>query len=384
MEFRETRYGVCSPGFRAGGVKRGKYGVAIVAADRVCETAAVFTKNSVKAAPVKYTRKMLGNGVQAIVANSGNANCCVPAGMQDAADMASEAARCLGLNARNVAVASTGIIGRRMEGATVKELIGEVADGLAPSPNGSLQAAKAIMTTDTRIKMYSAERGGVRVGGICKGAGMIAPNMATMLCFITTNARLPKAKLGAALKAAAEDSFNMVSVDGDMSTNDTVLLMSNMSQKCGRDDFKALLTHVMRELAKMVARDGEGASKFLELEVKGAGSLKDARAAVKAVLNSPLVKCAFYGENPNWGRIVAAIGSRIRVDDSRVDLTFSSDRGSAKLVWGGRLLNPEPARKVLASRNIRVVVDLHDGGHSAVGWGCDFTPEYVKINAGYN
>jgi glutamate N-acetyltransferase/amino-acid N-acetyltransferase len=240
------------------------------------------------------------------------------------------------------------------------------------------------MTTDTRIKMYSAEYRGIKVGGICKGAGMIAPNMATMLCFITTNAKLPKGCLQATLKLAVEDSFNMVSVDGDMSTNDTVLLLSNMSHKCKSGDFLGLLKHVTIELAKMIARDGEGASKFIEVEVKGAKTVRQARDAVKAVVNSPLVKTAFYGENPNWGRIIAAIGSRINVDETRVDLTFHSGAKSARLVSRGRLLPIEAAANVLTNRNIRVVVDLHDGKHSAVGYSCDLTPEYVKINAGYN
>jgi glutamate N-acetyltransferase / amino-acid N-acetyltransferase len=384
MEFRETRYGVCCPGFSAWGVRRGKYGVALIAADRVCETAAVFTKNSVKAAPVKYTKKMVAGGVQVVVANSGNANCCVPNGINDSAEMAREAAQATGTSARNVAVSSTGIIGRRMDIATVKDLIKEASDGLAPSPNGSLQAAKAIMTTDTRIKMFSAEYRGIKVGGICKGAGMIAPDMATMLCFITTNASLPKGRMQSCLNEACEVSFNMVSVDGDMSTNDTVLLMSSRAHRCGVEDFKRLLTHVMRELAKMIARDGEGASKFIEVEVRGARSVKDARCAVKAIINSPLVKTAFYGENPNWGRIVAAMGSRIKVDENKVDLSFHCGNNAAKLVVGGRLMKPESARKILENRNIRVLVDLNGGKHSATGWSCDLTPKYVEINAGYS
>jgi glutamate N-acetyltransferase / amino-acid N-acetyltransferase len=384
MEFRETRYGVCSPGFRAWGQRSGKYGVALIVADKVCDCAAVFTRNSVKAGSVKFTKRMVAGGVQAVVANSGNANCCVPSGVEDAAEMASSTARVLGVPGGNVAVSSTGIIGRRMDMIAVKGLIEEAAEGLTPSPNGSLQAAKAIMTTDTRIKMYSAELRGIKVGGICKGAGMIAPNMATMLCFITTNASLPRKRLQAALDESAETSFNMVSVDGDMSTNDTVLLLSNKTKKCGFEDFKGLLAHVMTELAKMIARDGEGASKFLEVEVKGAKNTKEAREAVKAVVNSPLVKTAFYGENPNWGRIVAAIGSRITIDETKIDLTFECGKNNAKLVSKGRLLNPEPARRILANRNIRVVVDLRDGKASATGWSCDLTPEYVKINAGYS
>jgi len=384
MDFRETRYGVCTPGFKAAGVKRGRYGVALILADGVCGTAAVFTGNNVKAAPVKYTKGMFRNGVQAVVANSGNANCCVPGGMEDAREMASEASRVLGVGLRHVAVSSTGIIGRRMDVHAVKELIQEAADRLTPSPKGSLQAAKAIMTTDRRIKMYSAECGGVHVGGICKGAGMIAPDMATMLCYITTNAIVRGAELQSALREAVEESFNMISVEGDMSTNDTVLLMSSMSVRCGLKDFKQLLKRVTGELARMIVRDGEGASKFIEVEVRGARSAGDARRGVKAVINSPLVKTAFYGENPNWGRIAAAMGSAIRFDEGKLDISFASGSSTARVVKSGRTMSLDAAKRILANRNIKVVVDLHAGGHSAVGWGCDMTTDYVRINAGYS
>jgi len=384
MEYKQTNYGVCIPGFKAWGLRRGRYGVALIVSDAVCEAAGVFTKNSVKAAPVRYTKRIIGGGIQAIVANSGNANCCVPNGEEDASEMAKACAQLLEVSVKNVAVSSTGIIGRRMDVATVKSIMEEVADNLVPSPNGSLQAAKAIMTTDTRIKMYSAEYRGIKVGGICKGAGMIAPNMATMLCFMTTNARLHPKRLQVALNDAVGKSFNMVSVDGDMSTNDTVLLLSNRTHKCKAEDFQGLLNHVTCELAKMIARDGEGASKFLEIEVRGAKTEKDGKAAVWAVMNSPLVKTAFYGENPNWGRIIAAIGSKIKVDETRVDVTFEAGKNTAKLVSHGRLLNLEPAKKVLSNRNIKVVVDLREGDKKAVGWTCDLTPDYVKINAGYS
>jgi glutamate N-acetyltransferase/amino-acid N-acetyltransferase len=384
MSFRETKHGVCTPGFSAAGVRRGRYGVALVVAERVCETAAVFTRNNVKAAPVKYTKKVVGNGVQAVVANSGNANCFVPDGMKDAKAMAAQAARVLGVDKKHVAVSSTGIIGRRMDIAAVRGLIMEAGGKLASNPRGSLQAAKAIMTTDKRIKMFSASYKGIHVGGICKGAGMIAPDMATMLCYITTNARIPRVKLQSALRKAVDDSFNLVSVEGDMSTNDTVLLLSNMSHKCGLKDFRGVLEHVTCELAKMIARDGEGATKFIEVQVKGAKSVRDARRGVKAIINSPLVKTAFYGENPNWGRIAAALGSVVKVEEGKVDITLQSDKKTARVVKAGRPMKPEAARKVMAKRNIKVIVDLGGGGYSAVGWGCDLTPEYVRINAGYS
>ncbi|MBD3388478.1 MAG: bifunctional glutamate N-acetyltransferase/amino-acid acetyltransferase ArgJ [Candidatus Altiarchaeales archaeon] len=384
MDFRKTGHGVCLPGFRAGGVKRGKYGVALIVSDIVCEAAVVSTRNNVKAAPLRYNSRILESGVQAVVANSGNANCCVREGIRDAELMAAEASAELGVKARDVAVASTGIIGRRMDMKSVKALIVEAAAKISPTPKGSLQAAKAIMTTDKRIKMYSAEYRGIRAGGICKGSGMISPNMATMLCFITTNASFPKSKLSAALKEAVEDSFNMISVDGDMSTNDTVLLLSNRTEKCSYGDFKALLKHVCVEMAKMIPRDGEGASKFIEVEVRGGRSNAEARKAVKSVIDSTITKCAFYGENPNWGRILSSIGSAVKFDEMNVDVTFQSGKKSAKVFSGGRCRRLDSARKILANRNIRVVVDLHRGRHGAVGWMCDITPDYVRINAEYN
>jgi len=384
MDYKETRCGVCLPGFMAGGIKRGKYGVALIVADRVCDAAAVFTKNSVKAAPVLYTKAMVKKGIHVVVANSGNANCCTPTGMQHARDMVNEAAQSLKVDPRNIAVSSTGVIGKPMDIGTVRDLIQEVATNLSSGPKGSIQAAKAIMTTDTRIKMYSAEYKSIKIGGICKGAGMIAPNMATMLCYITTNARLSKPQLQFALNLAIEESFNMVSVDGDMSTNDTVLLMSNKTKKCKLEDFKSILKHVTVELAKMIARDGEGSSKFIEVEVCGAKAQADARRAVKAIMNSPLVKTAFYGENPNWGRIIAAAGSVVKVDERKVEVSFHCEKKSVKLLFGGKIGNLEEARKLLGNRNIKVILDLKSGSHKAVGWTCDMTPEYVNINAGYN
>ncbi len=384
MDFRQTQYGVCLPGFRAAGVRRGKYGVAVIVADKICDAAIVTTKNSVKAAPVTYTKAVIGRGVQAIVANSGNANCCVAGGIDDARAMAAETAKAVGVDVKNVAVSSTGVIGKKMDIDLVKEMIKHAATSVTSSSKGSLQAAKAIMTTDKRIKMYSAEYAGIKVGGICKGSGMIAPNMATMLAYITTNADIPKQKLSQALREAADESFNMVSVEGDMSTNDTVILLTDKSRKCDLCEFKALLAHVCCELTKMIARDGEGASKFLEVIVEGAKTKKDAKKAVKAIIGSPLVKCAMYGENPNWGRIMSSMGSVIKVDYMKVDISFSSKNSKALLFSNGKAGNLEKAAHVLKNRDITVLVNLNLGKESAIGWGCDMTVDYVKINAGYN
>ncbi len=384
MAYKQTRYGVCIPGFRAGGVKRGKYGVALIVADSVCQAAHVTTRNSVKAAPVVYTRRMVKNGVRAVVANSGNANCCVDSGMADALEMGFEAARHVGADAKNVAVSSTGVIGKPMDLPLVKSLILEASTKLSTSSKGSIQAAKAIMTTDKIIKMYSAEDGGLKVGGICKGAGMISPNMATMLCYITTNAKLSGKQLQKTLENAVDESFNMISVDGQMSTNDTVLLMSTGAHKCRQEELEGLLTHVLVRLAKMVAADGEGATKIIEVRVEGARKKSDARKAVHAVIDSPLVKCAVYGENPNWGRIVSAIGSAINIDYRKVEVAYEAGERRAVVLSGGKPGKLEMAHEILKNREITLYVNLGLGGESAVGWGCDMSEEYVRVNAEYN
>ncbi|MCX6695378.1 MAG: bifunctional glutamate N-acetyltransferase/amino-acid acetyltransferase ArgJ [Candidatus Altiarchaeota archaeon] len=382
MEFKKTDKGVCGKGFFAYGLKEGKYGLALIKADRVCTAAGVFTRNSVKAAHVLLDQKILSNGIRAVAANSGNANACVPEGVKDARSIQRIAARELGIQPENVAVASTGIIGRRIDLGVIKDRIKQVATKL--NAKGSGNAARAIMTTDTKPKQYSIEHDGVEVGGICKGAGMIAPNMATMLCFITTNADLDRRNLQDALEAAVEESFNMITVDGDMSTNDTVLVLSTRTKKCGKGLFARMLKEVATELSKMIVRDGEGATKFIEFRITGVRSKRDAIEAAKAVANSPLVKTAFYGENPNWGRIIATIGSRIRVDYRRVDLSFQAGEMKSVLVKKGAIMGLDQARKILKNKEIKVDCNLNSGKHSATTWTCDLSEEYVRINAGYN
>jgi glutamate N-acetyltransferase/amino-acid N-acetyltransferase len=384
MAYGKTRRGVCTEGFKAYGLREGRYGVAVIKAVDVCDCVGVFTRNSVKAAPVVYTKRVINNGVQAVVANSGNANTCVPEGLRDAMEIASAAAFELGVEPENLAVSSTGIIGRRIDVDAVVKLARKAALKLASTPKASLEAAKAIMTTDMKPKQYSIQYNGIQVGAICKGAGMISPDMATMLCFITTNADLPRAALKYSLDKAVEESFNMIVVDGDMSTNDTVLLLSSRRRKCTSKTFTPMLKHVCTELAKQIAGDGEGASKFLEFTVKGARNMREARIAAKAVASSPLVKTAFHGENPNWGRITAAIGSKIKIDAMRTDITFKSKKGSATVLEKGAAGNLKEAKKVLKAKDIIVRINLNSGRFSATAWGCDLTPEYVKINAGYN
>jgi glutamate N-acetyltransferase/amino-acid N-acetyltransferase len=241
------------------------------------------------------------------------------------------------------------------------------------------------MTTDTFPKQFSVEYKGIQVGGICKGAGMIAPNMATMLCFITTNAKIGKRGLQSALARSVEDSFNMLSVDGDQSTNDMVLLLSSGKKDCSLKDFQTALDAVTKNLAKMIAKDGEGATKFIEVEVRGTKNKATARKVVHAILDSPLIKTALYGENPNWGRIMAKLGSVVELDESKVDIFFESGKGKVKVAGGGVSAGKNNyAEDILKAKEVRIMVDLRSGRAYAVGWGCDLTPEYVKINAGYS
>lgn len=384
MELRLTKSGVCVEGFAAAGVKEGKYGVALIASDRVCDCAGVFTTNNVKAAPVLVTRKMIKNGIQAVVANSGNANACVPEGAVDANHMRGITAKALGVSKNNVGVASTGIIGRRMNMPAVEKLIKKASENMSSSPDASIRAAKAIMTTDTRLKQVSVKYGGVEVGGMAKGAGMIAPNMATMLCFITTNADLEISVLQKALKRSVDDSFNMMVVDGDMSTNDMVLLLSSRRVKCGMKVFQRLLDYVTAGLARKIVEDGEGATKFIEVNVVGAKTKKDARTGAKAIASSLMVKTMVYGENPNWGRIMQSLGQVVAFKFNKTDIILSSGSMKAFAVRRGIGGNLDKLRSILENKNIKITVNLHSGGENATSWGCDITPEYVNLNAGYS
>ena len=384
MKTKETKKGVCVEGFKAAGVRKGKYGLALISCDKVCATAGVFTKNSVKAAPVLLTKSAVKSGIQAIVANSGSANACVKDGVEDAKKMAELTANAVRIKTSNVGVASTGIIGRRLDMKLVSSLIEKASKKLSKSSKGSLDAAKAIMTTDTKPKQVSIEHKGLQVGGICKGAGMLEPNMATMLCFITTNAKLSNKQLQTALKRSVDKSFNMTVVDADMSTNDTVLLLSSGKKKCSTTVFQTLLDYVTLKLAKMMVMDAEGASKYFEVEINNARDSNSARKAAKSVVSSSLVKTALYGENPNWGRIEAAIGSKIKISAMKLTITLKSSRGSVRVFDRGVVGNLEKARKILKDKEIYMKVNLRLGSSSAKAFGCDLTEKYVKINAGYN
>lgn len=389
MRFTKSKRGVCAPGFRAAGIREGKYGVAVITADAPCTVAGVFTKNAVASGGVLLDRQRIRGRIQAIVANSGNANTCVPSSFDDAMAMADGCAKELGIGESRVAVASTGIIGKPLDVEKVNALTRKAVTGLSNSMRANRDAAQAIMTTDSNPKSYAISHRGVHVGGIAKGAGMIHPDMATMLAFITTNAKVEKKQLQSALGQAVEDSFNMVSVDGDMSTNDSVLVLASGEKTCSSKVFSAMLAEVCRELARMIAHDGEGASKAMEVVVTGAKSKQQARAVARAITTSPLIKTAVYGANPNWGRIVMRVGAVTDVSFEKMRIALSSSRGKMTILSGGKGKTSTKksygrAQAILRAKSISIAVDLGTGKESATAWGCDLTPEYVRINAEYN
>jgi len=377
------------------GIKKKKPDLALIVSNVPAHAAGVWTKNTVKAAPVLLTEMNLKDGwAQAIIANSGNANCLNgKQGLKWAKDMAAAVSSSVCIAKDDVLVSSTGIIGKPLPVTKITDAIPSLVKGL--SRDGGLPAAKAIMTTDMVPKTIavSVRIGGkaVRIGGIAKGSGMICPNMATMLCFITTDADIELRALRVSLKDAVESSFNMVTVDGDMSTNDTVLVLANglagnRRIRYGSGDYKAFygaISHVMVSLAKEVAKDGEGASKFIEINVKGLKSGKDARKMAMEIANSSLVKTAIAGEDPNIGRIASSAGaSGVKFDGSKLEISLNG----IKIVSGGKArfgLRPA-AKRSMKGRDIKITVDLRAGKASATAWTCDLTEGYIKINARYN
>lgn len=390
--------GVAAPkGFKASGVacsikQSGRKDVAIIYSESRASAAAVFTKNKVAAAPVLLSKENLCDSqAQAIVINSGNANACTgEQGHIDAKAMAEIAGEELNIPPDDILVASTGIIGVPLPMSKVEEGIRVAAQHI--SKGGGHDAAEAIMTTDTFSKAYavSFNVGGqaVTIGGIAKGSGMIAPNMATMLAFITTDADVEPADLNGYLKDSVDKSFNSITVDGDTSTNDMVAILANGESgvKITPDNakiFQEALDDICIKLAKLIVRDGEGATKLIEIEVKGAASNADAKTAAMAVANSNLVKTAFFGQDPNWGRIVCAIGySSAEVDQSKVDVFY----GNEKLVENGTPIpyNGLKVEEMLKEIDVKVTVDLKLGEGAACVWTCDFSYDYVKINAEYH
>ena len=392
--------GVTAPkGFKAAGVRCGikQQGLDLMLLASECDTtaAALFTTNAVQAAPVMVSRQRVDSGMaRAIVVNSGNANACTgEQGMRDAERMAQIAAAALDVPEDEVLVASTGIIGNHLSMDKIEAGIADAAREL--SAEAGNVAAEAIMTTDTKPKMIAVETeiGGVsvRIGGMCKGVGMIAPNMATMLAFITTDAKITPRALKQLLTDSVGVSFNCVTVDGDMSTNDSVFMLANgMAENPVIDDpgpdteaFQAALDTVTIYLAREIARDGEGATKLVEIRVNGAESVEDAKKMALTIANSPLVKTAIFGQDPNWGRVLAAAGrSGAKMDPNKTDLYF----GTAKIFAQGEptRIQAEDARQPMLADELAITVELNIGDASAKVWTCDFSYDYVKINAEYH
>lgn len=404
LDVKFTDGGVCAPaGFKAAGTACGikgtkdKKDLALIVSDVMCSAAAVYTTNKVKGAPLKVTRDNIADGKAiAVICNSGNANTCAPNGEEIARETCRITAENLGVKPGDIAVCSTGVIGQELYIKPFEEGIPELTDKL--SYEGSAEAAEAIMTTDTVPKEVAVEfsLGGkiCRIGGIAKGSGMINPNMATMLSFITTDVKISPAILDGALKETVKTSYNQICVDGDTSTNDMVVVLANGlagNETIDEDGealaaFKEALSKVTISLAKKLARDGEGATKLIECRVKGASSDKQARAVSKSVIASDLLKAAMFGADANWGRVLCAIGyapGDFSTDD--IDVEMSSAAGRVRVCQGSRHkeYSEEEASKILAEEEIIISVDMHQGSGSAVAWGCDLTYDYVKINGDY-
>ena len=374
--------------------------VALIVSEVPANAACVYTQNLVKGAPILVTQKHVENGVaQAVICNSGNANTCNANGIEIAEGMCSLVEQYIGVKAEDVIVASTGVIGQPMTLEPFQKNFGKLADSLEDTPAGGTRAAEAIMTTDTVSKEVAVRfpLGGkmCKLGGISKGSGMIAPNMATMLCFLTTDAAISSVALKRALTTVTADTFNMLSVDGDTSTNDMVSILANGMagnapiESCMGTDYEAFvaaLYKVCEKLCAIMAKDGEGATKLLACEVTGAKSTAAAKLVAKAVIKSTLLKAAIFGADANWGRVLCAIGyAGADVDVSKVDVNFRSNRGLIPVCRGGAgvAFSEETAKEILMDDEITVQVALNSGSASAKAWGCDLTYDYVKINGDY-
>ncbi len=401
-----TEGGVCAAkGFKAGGIhcgirkNRTKRDLALIVSETKCTAAAVYTRNLVKGAPLTVTKNNIADGMaQAVICNSGNANTCNANGIEIAEKMCALVADGIGIDARDVVVASTGVIGQPLSVEPIANGMRELCASLASDREAEVAAAEAIMTTDTVKKEVAVkfEVGGVecKIGGIAKGSGMIHPDMATMLVFITTDCAVTSEMLQKALSADIEDSFNMVSVDGDTSTNDMVCLLANGMAgndaiECEGEDYKTFceaLAAVTRTLCRMIASDGEGATKLIDCKVCGAPDTKTAKTVAKSVICSSLLKAAMFGADANWGRVLCAIGySGAEIDISKVDVDFMSEKGTVAVCRGGAGVefSEEKAKEILLERDINILVGLNSGEANAEAWGCDLTYDYVKINGDY-
>ena len=396
--------GVCAAkGFKANGIHCGirknksKRDLALIYSETRANAAAVYTTNLVKGAPLTVTKKHIADGfAQAVICNSGNANTCNANGIEIAEQMSDLLSKELGIDANDIVVASTGVIGQPLDINPIKNGIPELVAGLGD--NKSVEAAEGIMTTDTRLKevAVSFNVGGkeCKIGGIAKGSGMIHPNMATMLVFITTDCKISSAMLSKALSSDIANTFNMVSVDGDTSTNDMVTVLANgmaendeiVSDGEAFDTFMKALNTVTVHLCRCIAGDGEGATKLLECKVTGANTEKIAKTVAKSVICSSLTKAAMFGADANWGRVLCAIGySGAEVDVNKIDVAFKSNKGEIPVCKNGAGIefSEEIAKEILLENEIEILVALNDGEYSSTAWGCDLTYEYVKINGDY-
>ena len=386
----------------AAGIKyQDRTDMALIYSEKPCKVAGTFTTNVVKAAPVKWDRNVVDSGMksQAVIVNSGIANACTgEEGMNYCEETAKEAAKVLGVDAKSVLVGSTGVIGMQLPMDRVKEGIRKLAEVKKPDLESGTQAAQAIMTTDTKKKevAVTVEIGDatVTIGGMAKGSGMIHPNMCTMLAFITTDAKISRKALQAALSEDVEDTYNMISVDGDTSTNDTVLLLANGAAGNEKirygtweyEAFKNALHYVNETLAKEMAGDGEGATALFEAKIIGADTKEQAKKLAKSIVCSNLTKAAIAGHDANWGRILCAMGySGAKFDPEKVDLYFESRAGKIKIMENGVSTgySEEEATKILSENEVTAIADVKMGDASATAWGCDLTYDYVKINADY-
>ena len=396
--------GVCAAkGFKANGIRCGirknrtKRDLALIYSEKLCSAAAVYTTNLVKGAPLKVTKKHIENGyAQAAICNSGNANTCNANGIEIAELTCKILSEKLGIKSDDIVVASTGVIGQPLDITPIKEGIPSLVEGL--SVDGCDFAAEAIMTTDVVKKEIAVEFeiGGkvCKIGGIAKGSGMIHPNMATMLVFITTDCNIAPNMLKKALSNDITNTFNMISIDGDTSTNDMVTVLANGMAgnaliDCDGEDFnvfmKALNT-VTVDLCRKIASDGEGATKLLECQVSGANTLENAKTVAKSVICSSLTKAAMFGADANWGRVLCAIGySGASVNVDKIDVYFKSPKGVIQVCKDGSGVDfsEEKAKEILLEDEIQILVELNTADGTATAWGCDLTYDYVKINGDY-
>ena len=404
--FKMIDGGVCAPkGFSANGIhcgirkNRTKRDIALIVSDVPAAAAATYTTNLVKGAPLTVTKNNIANGyAQAVICNSGNANTCNANGIEIAEAMCKLVSEHTDVKAEDVIVASTGVIGQPLDLEPIANGMKELAAGLGKDNEHADYASEAILTTDLVKKeiAVSFTLGGkeCKIAGIAKGSGMIHPNMATMLVFITTDAAISPEMLQKALSTDIKNTFNMISIDGDTSTNDMVSVMANglagntMIESEGEDFeiFAKALNTVTIHLCKMIAGDGEGATKLLECAVSGAKDEKCAKTVAKSVICSSLLKAAMFGADANWGRVLCAIGySGADVDVNKIDVSFSSKEGTIAVCKNGAGVDfsEEIAKKILLEKEINIIINLNDGDVSATAWGCDLTYDYVKINGDY-